>query len=150
MTDAYLAWRYREVADNSEASTPSAEQQIPGNTSSDEDIPTQYSVKAIDLWSLRTTLTIWRTPQSVSAAIDLMSSGYMATSPVSPTQAISIKTLQHFHILRCRKPSFSVEAFAKVLCDHYNVCHALFFECLYVVSYTLNQRFHMSVGIVKH
>ncbi|KAI9057445.1 hypothetical protein FKP32DRAFT_1615289 [Trametes sanguinea] len=45
--------------------------------------------------------------------------GYLATTPVSPSLAITFNTLEHFRLLRLGKPSLSVEAFAKVLCDSY-------------------------------
>ena len=57
----------------------------------------------------------------MTAVKALMIQGYLATSPVDPTLAISIKTLELFRRLRCRKASLSVEAYAKVLCDLYAV-----------------------------
>ncbi|KAI0674307.1 hypothetical protein C8Q78DRAFT_1014194 [Trametes maxima] len=54
-----------------------------------------------------------------TAVIAMARQGYLATTPISPTLAITFNTLEHFRLLRLRKPSFSLEAFAKVLCDSY-------------------------------
>ncbi|KAI9069496.1 hypothetical protein FKP32DRAFT_1608414 [Trametes sanguinea] len=54
-----------------------------------------------------------------TTVIALAEQGYLATSPASPSLAITFNTLEHFRLLRLRKPSFSIEAFAKVLCDSY-------------------------------
>ncbi|PSS34067.1 hypothetical protein PHLCEN_2v1892 [Hermanssonia centrifuga] len=45
--------------------------------------------------------------------------GYIGVSPINPSLAISIKTLELYRQLHLRKVSFSAEAFAKVLCDYY-------------------------------
>lgn len=45
----------------------------------------------------------------------------MGNGPINPSIAISLKTLDLYRIIRQRKPSFSFEAFAKVLCDLYTV-----------------------------
>ncbi|KAF9490629.1 hypothetical protein BDN71DRAFT_1511118 [Pleurotus eryngii] len=55
------------------------------------------------------------------ASIALVQNGYLGASPLVPTLAISLKTLELYRHLRLRKPSFSYEAFMKVLCDLYNV-----------------------------
>ncbi|KAI9059827.1 hypothetical protein FKP32DRAFT_1613970 [Trametes sanguinea] len=54
-----------------------------------------------------------------TTVIAMAAQGYLATSPISPSLAITFNTLEHFRLLRLRKPSFSIEAFAKVLCDSY-------------------------------
>ncbi|KAI9059666.1 hypothetical protein FKP32DRAFT_1614124 [Trametes sanguinea] len=54
-----------------------------------------------------------------TTAIAMAEQGYLATSPISPSLAITFNTLEHFRLLRLRKPSFSIESFAKVLCDSY-------------------------------
>ena len=91
----------------------------------DEDL--SYTVDVYDLWTLQTQLTVTRAPDSVSPALDLMAKGYVAKSPRRPSVAVSIRTLQLLYRLRQRKASFSIEAFAKVICDYYNV--SLIIEC---------------------
>jgi hypothetical protein len=58
-------------------------------------------------------------------------SGYLGATPHSPTIAISLSTLELYRRLRLRKPSLSVEAFTKVLCDLYHV--RIFYILLSVV-----------------
>ncbi|KAG1781307.1 hypothetical protein EV702DRAFT_1177559 [Suillus placidus] len=49
----------------------------------------------------------------------LVLASYLGTTPQAPSIAISITTLELYHRLRLRKPSLSVEAFSKVICDLY-------------------------------
>ncbi|OCH83864.1 hypothetical protein OBBRIDRAFT_815682 [Obba rivulosa] len=79
------------------------------------------TVDVIDIYTLDSSAYISRSADSRSAAEDMALRGYLATTPVSPTLAISFKTLELFRRLRLRKPSFSVEAFAKVICDFYAI-----------------------------
>ncbi|KAG2361657.1 hypothetical protein BDR07DRAFT_1451498 [Suillus spraguei] len=55
-----------------------------------------------------------------TAAEALVLSGYLGATPHSPTIAISLLTLELYRCLRLRKPSLSIEAFAKVICDLYH------------------------------
>lgn len=74
----------------------------------------------LDLYTLVSTATISRTADMTTGQA-LVLNGYLATSPVNPSVAVDIKTLELFRRLRAHKASFSVEAFAKVLCDLYMV-----------------------------
>lgn len=51
--------------------------------------------------------------------VAMVNAGYMPTSPVNPQLGISINTLALYHVIRLRQPSFSVQAFTKVICDVY-------------------------------
>ena len=48
-------------------------------------------------------------------------SGYLGNKPLNPSLVISIRMLKLYRRLRLQKPSFSVEAFTKVVCDLYLV-----------------------------
>jgi hypothetical protein len=52
----------------------------------------------------------------------LIREGYISSSPINPSTAISIRTLKLFKQLRQYHPRFSVQAFTKVLCESHNVC----------------------------
>lgn len=80
-----------------------------------------YTVQVFCLFTLERSATILRPPESVSAAVDLMANGYVAKSPAQPTIVVSLKTLELLYRLRRRKASFSIEAFAKLVCDYYQV-----------------------------
>lgn len=81
----------------------------------------EYTLDVYDLFSLDTEVTIQRSPTSLSPALDLVRHGYIAKTPTRPSVAVSIKTLQLLYRFRQRKPSISMESFAKVLCDYYGV-----------------------------
>ncbi|GBE82650.1 hypothetical protein SCP_0410350 [Sparassis crispa] len=80
-----------------------------------------FTIEVIDLGSLATSTVITRTQDSRSAVLAIAASGYLAIIPVTPSLAISFKTLELFRCLCLQKASFSVEAFAKVICDYYAV-----------------------------
>ena len=54
-------------------------------------------------------------------AVALLRVGLMATSPDSPSAAITIETLELYHRLRRNKASMSIQAMVKTLCDIHNV-----------------------------
>ena len=57
----------------------------------------------------------------MKTAVALMSHGLLLNVPLLPSVALSLTTLELYRRLRLWKPSFSVEAFAKVVCDLYMV-----------------------------
>ncbi len=82
-----------------------------------------YTIHVYDIFTLIPEITISRDPSSPSPALDFIRLGYVVKTPVSPSIALSLTTLELYHRLRLRKPSFSAEAFGKVICDYYKVCH---------------------------
>lgn len=56
--------------------------------------------------------------------LDVAALGYLSKTPVNPNVALSFRSLELFHRIRLRKPSFSMEAFTKVVADYYNVSTA--------------------------
>jgi hypothetical protein len=87
-----------------------------------------FTIEVIDIFILSTQALIVR-----SAAISeaLVLNGYLGTSPENPTTAISLRTLELYTRICAHKPSFSVEAFAKVICDLYMVWKQISFICIY-------------------
>lgn len=114
LTDTYLEYW------NGDDSLASASSQ-PTTTSPLSTLQYEYTVEVYDIRTLRTELTIDRSPDSTSPAIDLIRHGYIAKTPRKPTVAVSIDTLQLLYRFRQRKASISMEAFAKVVCDYYSV-----------------------------
>ena len=77
-------------------------------------------IQAVDLYTLQRSVTYSVYPgQRTSEAV--LAAGYLVNSPVSPSMAISIKTLEMFRCLRLYKASFSTEAFTKLICHYYMV-----------------------------
>lgn len=118
LTDAYLYWKHPDLAPTSHTTTSDIQQ--------DSNLAVSYDffIHTIDLYTLSVSVNIPRTA-SMTAPEALMYQGYMATSPILPSLAISIRTLELFRRLRARKASLSVEAFAKVLSDLYGVSNTL-------------------------
>lgn len=94
-----------------------------GTTGRDSPSPPtyQWELDTYDLFTLRRTLAVSRAPDSTSPALDFMRHGYITKTSKSPDVAVSITTLELLYRLRQRRASFSVEAFAKVVCDYYQV-----------------------------
>jgi hypothetical protein len=114
LIEAFLKWKYPEHPASTSTDTDTA-------AAIDVDpVSYDFSIDCVDLYSLSTSIFVPRT-SSMTAVEALMIQGYLATSPVDPTLAVSIKTLELFRRLRSRKASLSVEAYAKVLCDLYAV-----------------------------
>ena len=116
LIEGFLKWKYPEPL-TTDGSTPTTD---PAPAVDADPVSYDFSIDCVDLYSLSTSIFIPRT-SSMTAVEAIMNQGYLATSPVDPTLAISIKTLELFRRLRSRKASLSVEAYAKVLCDLYGV-----------------------------
>lgn len=79
-----------------------------------------FEITVIDIYDLSRTKTFsLATARTVSEA--LVANGYLGSSPIKPSLAVSFKTLELFRCVRLFKSSFSVEAFAKLLCHYYLV-----------------------------
>lgn len=83
----------------------------------------EFDIEVVDLYTLQTMARIKPAAHEKSGAAALVAQGFIGAKPISPSIAISIKTLELYRRLRLRKPSLSVEAFAKVICDYYEVRH---------------------------
>lgn len=104
LVKAYLEWRYGTSKPVDEPS---------------DVIPATTTMNILDIYTTSTTADISRSTKSLVE--DLVLGGYLGTSPLYPSLAISLKTLELFRSLRKFKPSFSVEAFTKLLCYYYYV-----------------------------
>jgi hypothetical protein len=134
LVKVYLQWKYPQQA---AAGTDGAD--IPSPHPSDYD----FSADTVDIYDLATTVVIHRSADSKSPAIDATTQGYLSPVPHSPSLLISIWTLELFRIIQLRKASFSVEAFAKVICDMYLV-HRI---ASYHLCYLPLNRFHFAEDI---
>jgi hypothetical protein len=78
-----------------------------------------FNIRTVNIFTLSMTATIPHTDDSLSPVLALVSARYLGNSPHNPSVAVSLKTLEHYRLLHVHKPSFSAEAFAKVICDSY-------------------------------
>ena len=79
------------------------------------------SLEVLDIYTLEKSVDILFSDQELPIQA-LVKNGYLGNTPSTPSLAISLRTLELFRRIRLRKSSFSVEAFAKVVCDLYTVC----------------------------
>ncbi|GBE78667.1 hypothetical protein SCP_0115580 [Sparassis crispa] len=101
LIDAYLTWKY----------APEQPPNVPATT--DDPSPYDFMINVMDFYSLASSATISRAEDSRSMAHALVLNGYLETSPVFPSMAISLKTLELLRSLRLVKASFSIEAFGE-------------------------------------
>ncbi|KAF9790844.1 hypothetical protein BJ322DRAFT_1170390 [Thelephora terrestris] len=108
MVEAYLRWKYNHGVNV----TPT---QPPPPSSSN-----RLEITTIDIYTLSTSIkiAISSTGEDTTASA-LAEMGFVGNAPFKPSVVISIKTLELYRVLRRRKPSFSVEAFVKVISDLY-------------------------------
>ncbi|KAH9929957.1 uncharacterized protein BXZ73DRAFT_47845 [Epithele typhae] len=112
---AYLRWKYRVPGRQEERKRKAPEE----NTPSEEGAPSsEHTVVCVDLYSLRKEISVVvSSGQWTVEALAL--AGYLGNTPVGPSIAISFETLELFRCLKLVKPSFSTEAFAKLVCYKY-------------------------------
>ncbi|KAG6895281.1 hypothetical protein C0992_002165 [Termitomyces sp. T32_za158] len=106
LVDAYLGWKY-PVADMT--------------TDPCNNPDYNYPIDVVDIFTLDTQIIIHQTESTKSISVALVQQGYLGTTPERPSLAVSLRTLELYYWIRRRKPSFSIEAFAKVLCDLYMI-----------------------------
>jgi len=158
MADAYLRWRYPSDAPGScgTQDPPSQPPPSPSNNlvpisptpndvppfpqvpetkfdgaetnGHDPPTPTEVEIPIIDIYTLSISVKVSYTEDQTTAST-LAGLGFIGNAPFHPSLAVSVKTLELYRILRRRKPSFSVEAFVKVICDLYIVCLPVYLCC---------------------
>jgi hypothetical protein len=95
--------------------------------------PLIWKFDVFDLFLLESQgCVIWQL-DSVSSVLDLMQNGYIAKIPGKPQVAVTVRTLELLYYLRNHKALFSIEAFAKVICNYYLVYIPLIIQ-LYVIN----------------
>ena len=105
LASAYALWK-KSTSSRSNESTPTA----------------SFTLEVLDVFSLKTEATI-PIPDDIEERVEaLVLNGYLSNVPQRPSLAFSFKTLELFRILRLVKPSFSAEAFVKLICYFYVVC----------------------------
>lgn len=97
----------------------SAEGSIGGDSATLDRVDVEIAV--VDIYTLSTSVKVSSTDKETTASA-LADMGFIGNAPFKPSMAVSMKTLELYRILRRRKPSFSVEAFVKVISDLYLVC----------------------------
>ncbi|KAJ8463735.1 hypothetical protein ONZ51_g10067 [Trametes cubensis] len=148
LVDVYVHWRYPLAATSSSphvpptapppqapagskspapqtckpSDQPASDGHTPASVRRPSDEASNFEIKVLDIFDLVTTTTVsLSTSHSVCEA--LVANGYLGSSPVKPTLAISLRTLELLRCVRLFKPSFSIEAFAKLVCHYYRISY---------------------------
>ncbi|KAF7799883.1 hypothetical protein EIP86_011125 [Pleurotus ostreatoroseus] len=133
LVDAYCTWKYKIQSPSQHGTAASSSRTSESEPAHDagacpfdyniSDAPQTYSYtfEAYDIFTLAKQITICRSADSRHPVVDMATSGYLGKTPVNPTVGISFKTLELLHRIRQRQPSFSMEAYMKVLCDYYSI-----------------------------
>ncbi|PIL29500.1 hypothetical protein GSI_08308 [Ganoderma sinense ZZ0214-1] len=142
---AYLRWKHPSAAPTGGEShaadtqstqdlcaSPEEPDILPSSTSSEcpspeaqqHDVPpsatSAFTIDVIDLYTGATSANI-PVAGDQTAAEALVMAGYLGTTPVFPSLAVSLKTLELLRVIRLFKASFSIEAFAKMICYMYYI-----------------------------
>lgn len=145
LTEAFLQWRQVNPVDRGDLplTTPSLyptsadgvplDTDIPianpatGPPTSCPDLPAReeslynFDIDVFDLTTLVKTAHISCPPTMTSAARAIVLHGYVPTSPLRPSLAISLRSLELLRRIRLFHTSYSVEAFSKLICYNYKV-----------------------------
>ena len=81
----------------------------------------RFDITVVDIYTLKTTVTIEGSITNISSLDLIVQHGYLPATPVNPQLSVSIRTLELYRRLRLCQPSFSIQAFAKVICDLYGL-----------------------------
>lgn len=132
----YLEWKYPPSTTHASSSSampctsPTASSlPLPSPPSTPQNVTNShpYTINVYDIIEKINTLTILRPSTSTNAAVDFIKNGYLTKTPLAPNSALSIRSLELFHHMRLRKPSFSMDACAKMIADIYMVRTTTYF-----------------------
>ncbi|GBE83749.1 hypothetical protein SCP_0508050 [Sparassis crispa] len=109
LIDTYLAWQHP-------LSTPAA----PAADEARDNMAYTFDIAVLNIYTLTPSVTVPRAANATMAQ-SLVRNGYLGMTSINPSLAISLKSLELLRALRLFKASFSIEAFAKLLCHYYKL-----------------------------
>ncbi|KAG2347642.1 hypothetical protein BDR05DRAFT_974112 [Suillus weaverae] len=95
LVDTYLTWKSVQCGISQQPQHPTAPE-------------LSFTIHAVDIFT-----------DTISPVEVLVYEGFLGNAPHNPLIAISLHTLEHYCLLRLQKPSLSIEAFTRVICDTY-------------------------------
>ena len=93
----------------------------PAYSESDRDL--SIALPVVDVRTLSGHISIPEKHGCSSFVEAVIEHGFIPSTPVNPQFAISVSTLEFLHFLRAHQPSTSFQAFAKTICDLYQVSY---------------------------
>ncbi|KAH9850690.1 hypothetical protein C2E23DRAFT_734479 [Lenzites betulinus] len=121
LVDAFVGWRYPSTP----TKPPTAASQhdgiaTPSYTTPNASPTFSFDIDVFDIFSTSPQASV-SSDSALSVAEALVANGYLGTTPVTPSLAISLQTLELLRRIRLFKASFSLEAFAKLVCYYYSI-----------------------------
>lgn len=113
LTDSYIQWKYSEKPTITTYNDATVSPALDGY---------DFDIDVLDIHKLSRVAVIPCNEQT-HASTALVLAGFLGTSPEHPSLAIALPTLELFYTIRLFRPSFSVEAFAKVICHTLSVSY---------------------------
>ncbi|EIW56750.1 uncharacterized protein TRAVEDRAFT_127597 [Trametes versicolor FP-101664 SS1] len=115
LVQAYLRWKYGRTPGTDEFAIPAEQSEY------------DFDIKVIDISAKKHVAHIKRSGDQTTA-MALVLHGYLGSSPITPSFAISLDTLELFRCIKLFKASFSTEAFAKLLCYLYYIPYRRYYR----------------------
>ncbi|KAJ3804751.1 hypothetical protein F5876DRAFT_52960 [Lentinula aff. lateritia] len=113
LIDAYTTWKYSPPPHIVTYTDPDASPLVDGR---------DFDINILDIHDLARVAVI-PCGEDDEGAVALVRAGYLGCTPQRPSLAISLRTLELFYTIRMFRPSFSIEAFTKVVCHVHSVTY---------------------------
>ncbi|KAK7444566.1 hypothetical protein VKT23_015244 [Stygiomarasmius scandens] len=119
LTDAYITWKYQNTSPSVSTSHSTCDfYQTTGH---------DFGIDVLDIHTMARSALITR-DENTEASVALVLAGFLGNSPEQPSLAFALPTLDLFFTIRRFKASFSIEAFARVLCHLYKIPYRRFYR----------------------
>ncbi|KAG0694180.1 hypothetical protein DFH29DRAFT_1083929 [Suillus ampliporus] len=142
ITEAYLEWSLQRVQSGTR---PGFFHQMAKDALTEVGADSgSWTATIVDLFCAeKVTLTLKATDSFIASA--LVRQGVIPCSPISPSVAVTVDALEFYQIAHLRDPHFSMQAFAKTLCDLHAVEYRHYLSRQLTIAFDLYLQVHSSV-----
>ncbi|KAK7438741.1 hypothetical protein VKT23_017871 [Stygiomarasmius scandens] len=138
LTNAYIAWKYCDTPPS--VSTSQSTCGFYQTTGYD------FGIDILDIHTMARSALI-TCDETTEASVALVLAGFLGNSPEQPSLAFALPTLDLFFTIRCFKASFSIEAFARVLCHLYKIPYRRFYRSAFSNAFDVYLQIRRAVDI---
>ncbi|KAG0708391.1 hypothetical protein DFH29DRAFT_1045059 [Suillus ampliporus] len=142
ITEAYLEWSLQRVRSGTR---PGFFHQMAKDALTEVGADSgSWTATIVDLFCAeKVTLTLKATDSFIASA--LVRQGVIPCSPISPSVAVTVDALEFYRIAHLRDPHFSMQAFAKTLCDLHAVEYRHYLSHQLTIAFDLYLQVRSSV-----